>query len=215
MNALAMANPALMKLGMGIPFGALPNLGMNPMFNMGPFGLPMSAAGATKTTDSESKNDNSDSDEKATSSAAAFPLMYNPMLYNSIIAAQMGNFSLPANIPTSFATLAQAQAQMLNGAAAAAAAAAAATAAASKNNSDSEDNPEQMEAQDLSIKKPKHSPKLKPLKIPPKAVVPEDEVEEGEILNLATKKRCTVPEKTKVEPTARKSDNEADSDDQS
>ncbi|XP_064639881.1 chromodomain-helicase-DNA-binding protein 7-like isoform X2 [Lineus longissimus] len=215
MNALAMANPALMKLGMGIPFGALPSLGMNPMFsmaNMAAFGLPMTTAGPTKTTVTESstKNDSSDSDDKTASSAGSFPLMYNPMLYNSIMAAQMGNFSLPANIPTSFATLAQAQ--MLNGAAAAAAAAA----AVGKNNSESEDNPEQMEAQDLSIKKQKkHSPKTKSTKHKQKVVRPENELEEGEILNLATKKRRTVPEEVKVVPTATKSDNEADSDDQS
>ncbi|CAH1779419.1 unnamed protein product [Owenia fusiformis] len=43
----------------------------------------------------------------ASQAAAAFPFLYNPLFYNPLLAQSMAGFSLPTNLPTSFASLAK------------------------------------------------------------------------------------------------------------
>ncbi len=63
------------------------------------------ASGTTSTSPSGS----------STNPHSAFPFMYNPMMFNSLYAQSLaGSFSLPSGLPTSFASLTQAQ-HMMNG----------------------------------------------------------------------------------------------------
>ncbi len=63
------------------------------------------ASGTTSTSPSGS----------TTNPHSAFPFMYNPMMFNSLYAQSLaGSFSLPSGLPTSFASLTQAQ-HMMNG----------------------------------------------------------------------------------------------------
>lgn len=132
LSAASLASAGLManfpKLPLNVPFGALPNLSMtNPMLGLGGFGLPgipvSSAAAAAVASMSEAADDKKQKESKSTekerkspkSSSSnptphpSFPIMYNPLLYNPLFAAQgLRNFTLPPNLPTSFASLAQA-----------------------------------------------------------------------------------------------------------
>ena len=55
------------------------------------------------------------SSSAAASMHSAFPYMYNPMMFNPLYAQSLGgSFTLPSGLPTSFASLAQAQ-HMMNG----------------------------------------------------------------------------------------------------
>lgn len=119
------------KLPIGMPFGALPNIGMgNPLLGLSGFGIPglNMASVLSKSSESESKKDKdvspnkkeqSKSESKSPSSITphpSFPMLYNPLMFNPLLAAQAAqaaqaqglNFSLPTSLPTSFATLAQA-----------------------------------------------------------------------------------------------------------
>ncbi len=127
------------KMAMG--FGAMPGL-YNPMYAASLAGFGMmpnmakavaAAAAAASSSGDEENKEKAEKDEveskeespkkkespsKEGSSEAvvphpSFPMMYNPMLFNPLFAQNLGNFTLPTGIPTSFASLAQHQ--LLNG----------------------------------------------------------------------------------------------------
>ena len=174
-----------LKMPFGMPFGSMPGLGINPMFNLAGFGLMGAAAAAAAGTSSlpsasksvsdsvgkeESSSSSSKKDGKSPAKASpkssskssssnpttphpSFPFIYNPLLYNPLFAQSLGNFNLPTNIPTSFASLAQAG--VLNGLPRGAAAAAGAVDSEEDESCrpKSSDVHDQEIAQDLSMKK--------------------------------------------------------------
>ncbi|XP_050399765.1 chromodomain-helicase-DNA-binding protein 9 isoform X2 [Patella vulgata] len=119
MSNMGLANPMFASLaGMGFP-------GMN----MGAFGSGELEHGEIEKEDkkdrpkedkrrredggerSKDREKDRKSSEKPSSSSTSsphpsFPLYFNPLLYNPLLAQGMGNFPLPAGLPTSFASLA-------------------------------------------------------------------------------------------------------------
>ncbi|XP_013394879.1 chromodomain-helicase-DNA-binding protein 8 isoform X2 [Lingula anatina] len=150
MNALSSLGGRIPGYPMNLAFGGLPGMGLtNPLLGYSGFGLA-GIPGVAVTTSSSTKTSDSKSDGKSEggkgggasspSSAASFPYLYNPLLYNPLFAQSLGGFSLPPNIPTSFAALAQAS--IMNGL---------------RGERESDEvvisDEEQVEAQDLSVKK--------------------------------------------------------------
>jgi len=137
LSAMGGLNPASLmaagfpKMAMGMPFGGVPGLGMaNPYvqslasFGMIPGMSAKSSAGGDDDSEGKTKDDEGSPGKSGASSSSttptphpSFPFMYNPMMFNPLFAQSLGNFSLPTGLPTSFASLVQAQAAgMTNGA---------------------------------------------------------------------------------------------------
>ena len=127
MNALM---PGFPKLPFPMGYGGLAGLNMASMYGLGSrFGLLPGALPGKSGEESEEKEAGETEDSKspskskasATSSSSSttphpsFPFMYNPMMFNPLLAQSMGSFSLPSTLPTSFATLAQAGSSGING----------------------------------------------------------------------------------------------------